>query len=651
MQDSSAHSPPTASPADLAFVERWADYTKAYSIYPPTNARVRAALDAMREQLPKAMANRANAAAGLEIIFFHGGVQLGGKEGELRDGTNASWLHERIRKAGLAGVTILPDVQDDPLLAFTARLLELCNSQELPTEFDELWPDTYRGIQLHDLRFAGRFRKENEPEMPESRVAPQNTGADEVDTSGDQDLVELLMEDEEVKEALDSLQNRMSEETDHGETTYEVDVLGRLLQQMPPDTMDDKDTLLRVTRTALQALESRVGDYGDIQSLPDDVSLIQLMFEASQGILGRCGPTNEEVAVRLREHVGMDNSDLPDHQGHKGDEKITDDEALFWEDVGKLPPPWSKELTLADLESVPEEVGVFLHFFTCADQEDAAEVAKPLLENLLRNGGAPEAAVLLPYLRPPASGPDEAYRRRRGKVLGLLHDAQLAALLRECGLLSKDAIRDRFPRDFGLYLEALDTSKEADREELSRLVGELGPVKIAASADELVGVEGVTQEGRIDRILAVSTPSMMPLFRLLLARGDRTNRQPIVQALRRLRGDDSLACLLSIVDEPELLPVKYLQALTEGGQSASDAWAMRDLIAGVICRYLYATADKPEKTERRAYAIQCLEHFMTPDARDLLRDLLRSRKHLVIPSEPKQIRQAARRVLQTTKAH
>ena len=56
MQEPTEHSPAAAPPADVAFVERWAEFTKAFSIYPATNARVRGALDAMREHLPMALA-------------------------------------------------------------------------------------------------------------------------------------------------------------------------------------------------------------------------------------------------------------------------------------------------------------------------------------------------------------------------------------------------------------------------------------------------------------------------------------------------------------------------------------------------------------------------------------------------------------------
>ena len=651
MSESREPSSTAAPTADAVFVERWADFTKAYSIYPPTNARVEGALADMRKHLPKALAAKANVAGGLEVAFFQGGIEVADAPVEIRDGSNVEWLHQRIRKASLAAVTFLPQVEDASILAFTARLLDLYTRSDLDAEFEALWPEVPQGMKLQDQRFAGRFRQEGEVERP-GRKIPVSAAPVEVDTTGEQDLVDLLMEDEEIREALASFQGRLEEAAEAGDTMHEVDVLGRLIQQMPPDAMDDRETLLRVTRTALQALESRVAQHSDIQALPDDLSLLQLMFEASQGLLGRFGPTNEEVAVRLREHTQDGAADLPTHQGHAGDEKIQDEAELFWQDVASLPAPFDGALTAATIESRPEQVGVLLHFFTAADQEEAAPLARRGLQQRLPGAGRAEAAVLLPYLRPPQGGPDEAYRRRRDRILEFLHEEKLARLLRECGLLGKETIREHFPRDFGLYLESLDVDVAGDLEELSALAGSLGAARIEAAAEELVEVEAITEPERMERILRTRTPSMLPFLRLLLGRTEKGKRQPLIAALRQLRGDDTAACLLSIVDDPELLPVKYLQSLAgEGVSTTTDAWAQRDLIAGVICRYLYATANRPEKADRRAYAIQCLEHFMTPDARKLLEELLRARRHLVVPREPKAVRQAVRRVLQATKAH
>ncbi len=650
MSESTDHPPTAPPPADVVFVERWSDFAKAFSIYPPTNTRVRGALEEMLEHLPKALVAKANVAGGLEIGFFQGGLDVAGMEIELREGSNVEWLHQRIRKACIATVTFLPSVEDEALLAFTARLLDLFTRADLDDSFESLWPEIPPGLKLQDQHFAGRFRAEGEAARTESRVpcAPTPTA---VDTTGEQDLVALLMEDEEIREGLDAFQARLADEAGEGDTIHQVDVLGRLIQQMPPDAMDDRETLLRVTRTAIQALESRVGDSGGIQALPDDLSLVQLMFEASQGLLGRAGPTNEEVAVRLREHASSAVSDAPDHKGHAGDEKIKDEEHLFWEDIAAMPPAFDGALTEQTIESVAEQVGVYLHFFTASDQEEIAPVAREGLQRRLRGARLAEAAVLLPYLRPPQAGPDEAYRRRRDRVLDFLHEERLARLLRECGLLGKETILEQFPLDFGLYLESLDVDTPEDLQELAEVAEALGPSRIESAGDDLADVEGITQPERMARILASPAPSMLPFLQLLLAKVERRERGPLVAALRRLRGDDTIACLLSIVDDPELLPLKYLQSLAGEESASTDRWAHRDLIAGVICRFLYATAHREEKAERRAYAIRYLEHFMTPDARNLVQELLRARRLLVLPREPKVVRQAARRVLQATKHH
>ncbi|MHC5011796.1 MAG: hypothetical protein ACYTG6_12770, partial [Planctomycetota bacterium] len=109
MLETRAHSHSSEAPTSLGVrvAELWADFTKAYAIYPASNVRVTKCLErliaACGEEGAYAPASEGGT-GGLIVLFREGAFLAAGVEGEIAPGTNLAWLKERLDVGALAGV-------------------------------------------------------------------------------------------------------------------------------------------------------------------------------------------------------------------------------------------------------------------------------------------------------------------------------------------------------------------------------------------------------------------------------------------------------------------------------------------------------------------------------------------------------------------
>lgn len=641
----------------LRFAERWAEFTKAYAIYPSTNVRVRGTLETLLETLPDALRTvGVGSAEDLEICFFREALYLAGEEIELHEGTGLRWLHDRIHRAALAGVAFGPGLEEDALLAFTERLLELYAKNEPASSFQELWTGSYPGLRLIDRRFRGSFGADR----PDTDGRTASWGADGtvvIDTSGDLALADRLGERPEIREALATFEERVAERTEAGEATCEVDILSRILRQMPGDVMEDEERVVRITEAALRRLATRLDDlHGDVgDAIASDAEILQLMFEASQGLLGRSEERGREHLVpEVEHHVDGDGPDRPPKRrstsasAHaRRDAEITDDHAAFLRELAELPPPTTEPLTADRIGDPAEQTGVFLHFLHDDDGEEYHAFAERALVAQLEEASPAEMQVLGQYLATP---PDEAEAARRRRLEDVLRRNRVGATLRGRGLITPERVLETFPEAFGLYLESLDPEQAEDRAELETVASSLGVLRIREAREALLGAEHVLEASRLDRLLAAPSRSLLPFYRLALEQGVSSQRQRVVGALRRMYKTQDVACLLFVFDTPEQLPVWYTRALTEPSHRAGFDGAIRAQITQALIGFIRETAGDLRRVDRRVYAIQNLLHFMTSEAVLLLEEILRARTFGIVPREPKHVRQVARQILKQHKA-
>ncbi len=637
----------------IRLAERWADFTKACAIYPDANTRVRRALDEMIEALPAAY-GEVRAGHGLEICFSATEVHVAGRVVPFARGSNLEWLADRLHRAALAGVELKDGATLDSVLRFTKRLLAIYTLQDVERTFDALWPDAtdFEGLRLVDRRFAGTFGERHEDD--ERPVSWGESGL--VDLSSERPIASALSASPRVAAALARLQSLLDASHGGTEEVTEVEVLARLLRQMPRDVMHEPRMVVRLVEQTLDQLAARLEDgvSAGACELPGDADMVALMFEASQGLLGRANdaPTLLPEIDRYEDLV-FDEADPPATGGASSrdrDRDVQDDPGAFWADVSQLPEAFKAPLTRTTIGSDGEQSGVFLHFLADAAATELHPFARTALARLLARPSEQSVSVLASYLRPDPGGDRSRWEARYERLVAFLRESRLAGILRRCDILTPQDVRLDFPRDFGLYIDAIEPSSAPDLAELAGVVASVGRSQVLAARDVLVEQEGILDPRRVERIVASPSEAMLPLLRILIDRGDPETRRRAVAALKKLQAEAAGACLLFVVDQPELLPRDYLLALTDVPPGADDPGRFRIRVAQTLAQYLDATAGDTARTSRRLYAIQHLRRYMTSDARAALERILGRRRWFVLPSEPKAVREAAHAALRDTKA-
>ena len=642
MSDSSNPSPETTAASRTAtFVLRWAEFTKAWSIYPSTNARVTDARDRVVAALPEAIAEVGEVDdLGLRVIFASGRYTVAGRDHELRPGSIEDWLSERIHRAALAGIEFQPDLDAEALSAFTEQLLEHFKRRQLDAPFETLWPDPFAGLRLVDRRFEGFFDDSTVADEAKQVGTAREGGVRNMRAS--REVARLVAENGEIQETVGRLRMHLTTDGSASVDTQSLDVLSKIIDSLPHDTLTDYGQAVDTVQQVLDRLEAEVaradGDGGRHVFSGSSV-FNQVVQATSQGILGSQAPTDAQVAEKLRqERESGEDRPYGSRSGRKGDDAITDDVGELCDDMAALPPPYQGEFTPESVECLDEQLGVLLHFLTELDGVQENESLRAHIVKLLAEPGTRRLSTLYQFLE---TSKGTAFDR----LVTFLRANGLARLLRSCGFLTDTFVLESFPEHFGLFLDSLDPDRPADTQRLGPLLKTLGSRRIREHADALVQEEGVLEEHRVLRLLREAVPALLPLLRLILEQGDDAQRAQAVHRLVQLRLDLPEACLLYVWDDPVGLPLPYLRVIADPDRTREQLVALHGVISQQICRWLRAAEACPDREERRTYAIQHLGAYPSTEAERLLEEVLGSRRFGLVPRESKGIRDAARGAL------
>jgi hypothetical protein len=474
-----------------------------------------------------------------------------------------------------------------------------------------------------------------------------------VDTQRDDSLLDTLMADPEVSAAVSALQERLRAATMEGEATLEVDLLGRIVRQLPADVMSDPQQIRLVTVTAVRRLAAEMDGIGPAADLADVVAekgeISRLLFDASQALLGRTGDADNhhpEIQDLLAQDGGS--------EGNEGARRDRDaaarrDPASILEAIAQLPPPWSEPLDTANVGRLDEQVGVHLHVIANADRTVNQQIegrAMRGLERLLPHPDASAYAVIQQYLVPAPDERGSGWEERRARVLAAMRRTSLSERLRDAGLVTADDAVASFPRGFGLYLDSLDPADGVDLAELDGVVERIGSKRLHEATEELLGAENVLEPPRTRRVLSARTKTMLPFVRLCLTHGDEDTTRQGMEALRRIYATEEVGCLLSLFGSERTLPSWYVDALADDAFDGVAGEALKRKLGGELVRFVRGAEGNTELRTRRIQAIHDLANFPTSDGNILLTDLVEARRFFVLPREPRAIRLAARKALQ-----
>jgi hypothetical protein len=613
----------------LRLAERWSEAARAQSIYPPGHHRVGASLEALAHALSAARALEGSAP--LQIVFTGRGVLAQDTEVDLALAPSLGWLRERLEHAALAGVAIGPEATPAAFAAFDERLLALYGVREPVADAAVAWAgDGWGGLQPLDRRFEGVFGHEA-ARVPGS--ASSTTGATQRTWAGNANarttdprqerLVAGLLQDP----ALVARLRRLTQGEGAGGSTAMLPA-GDDTVLSPREVLDRLVTLVaaedqgaaranQVVAHLVEALETRTqGRLGPVELAAqlEDAELSRRAAWLSSVLVRK--DLDHEQASRVRAAPAQG------PKGHAGDDQVADDPAGFLEELAALPASGEG----GELERPSETLGVLLHILT--HHEEPARIP-----------------ALLPLLAEHLKAPDRESVEVLARVLGALRAVHRFPLARQCGFLTSERMLEAFPLHFGDWLQSLQPTVPADRNELVRVLERLGPKVLQDHAAGLGAPDQICRPGLAASILRLPVPILAPLATIWLRSGDAEALGAVVGWLRSLRLKEHAAQLLELLQDSAAVPSELLNGLIGCVQGRTLPAPAREAALAATAEFVRASAGRADRRARRLEALRMLGGYASPEAAAVLSEVLHRRRWLVIPLEDRLTRRVAAETL------
>ncbi len=630
--------------------EAWADFTKALSIYPETNVRVRENLAQILDAHARSLESSGNALSprseGVAVLFRSGQLVLDGEETEIPDGSSLAWLEARLDRASLAGLEFMASLDEEALLAFTKQLLSIYLRRDGPTDFDALWPDRYDGLVMIDRRFEGRFGVS--ADELEYSGGHASTGAAEDDK---RNLVEVLLESEDVTAPLARLE-ALSDEEAEGTTYSAADLMNRIIKLMPADAMKDRETLVAAVRDVLSALEERVDaeqQQDTLSEITNDMTLSTLLYSVSRSHFTRTGPEETDWAV---DDAIPEAAPAKRKVGHAGDEKIDEDIDAFLEEWAALPEECSIDLSLSHAEVQGEEAAVLLHYLVRTGDTVRLEGLYPTLDKVLKKPGDEVLAVLRAYLQDRAQKKDDARVTigARTPVLDFLRRTNRTNLLRASGVFKIDWVVKAFPQYFTLYLDSLNPRRSQDIEELNIVCRRIGNDRMLRAMGPLLAEGGQLSKDTARDLLLQPDPDRVALARLLVEWHGASIAQALAAFLRKIDLDQPEAFLVRRIHDARYFTIDYLRGLLDLHLGRTKGSRLHNAISDVLCRHIRGTKDAEPRSPTRMASIESLIDYPSANSWFMLQELTQFNLFKLRSLEPAAVRRLARSMRKQYKA-
>ncbi|HMQ20933.1 MAG TPA: hypothetical protein PKE00_00480 [Planctomycetota bacterium] len=638
--DLSAATTSDQTEAALAVALTLVDYLKAYALYPAGNHRVATNCQRVVDQIRQAVA--ADPALPDHRFVFQGDEYV---TGEIRISCQSDprleWLRERFDRCALAGLAFSPDTEVDALAVFAQRFFDIVRERPKNPQFDDYWEESIFGIAPLERRYDGQFSGDadsNRADIAEWLL--QGSDSSKL-------LTEMLRRSSRIANRIESIEGRLRQLADEREksgTSYEgveVDVLEQVLKTLPLEVLGDGPTIVKIVDEVLTKLEESIAnsalDTGTLE-------LGKLLGSISQRFFALKGDPNAPN-TKPKKHEKEAKREL----GHAGDERITDDTSLLFDELATLPPWEGIELGEESEEQLGEIYAVYLTFLVHVDEPHALTRIRRLLRGLLSREEAIFPAVAANYLTWCESQAEEhgdwtAFDR----FVDLVEEAGCPELLTELGQLELGSLVQRFPRTFFAFVDATDPRRNPrDAEKLYQLLELLDPDRITAAEKDLR--DGLQKKDRAEKILAVARPRIMPFLQMLLTQ-DRERWMPMAaKFISELPTQLSEADVFRLLTPDELPPdwtALYLRAVVD----SSARTTLRARTAELVADYLDTTAFDPAMVDARLWGIQLLGRLPCSSSTKALHRILSRKKLFGMKKEDPVVREAAEISLKSIEA-
>ncbi|MDA1195972.1 MAG: hypothetical protein O2894_12415 [Planctomycetota bacterium] len=608
----------------------WADSLKALSIYPDTNERVRAKLDAVltaaRELLQaRGRSPQNDAERGVSILFRHDTVHVDEERGEAPAGSPLLWLRERLAHAGLAGAELMPALDTPALVAFCKRLLANFLRKEPGLSFDDLWPDTYAGIVLIDRRFEGTFGG-LEAQGPYAG-GHAGTSIRAADTSH---FLRGLLAHPKVSTRVLRLSGEATTRAE--ESVGASQLLKQILDEVPAESLNSRDALIGAVCRGLDQMGTRsaaAAPRSDGSGVADSGEFASLLYQVSRTHFARKGPGLERLKPDHAEPVERGPAG-----GRARDANIEDDVHSLVAELADLPSSLAYNLAAGDAECKAEQLATYLYFLTHLEQPAQLPSLVALCGRALEDAGPREVALLREYL---------LAAHDTGNVAAFLVETGRASLLRACGLLTPEYVLADPGTRLPLLLAALEPRSREQLAEVNLLCTHLG-TDLLDLADRLRAPLAALPRDVAAAVFERPHPARLPLVRILLEVHPGRLVPESTVFLRSLDLPHAEAFLLFQLHDMRYLTRAYLCALIDLHLERADAEPLHRAIVDLLCNHIRATQTPlPEHPERVA-SIRALALHPSAQGFLLLKELQKTAFGPFGGTEPAAIRKLAKAV-------
>lgn len=593
-----ATQPPTATAAEAELAQRFADALQSATVLPDGHPRLQELASSITESLA--------AVRGLRLRLRGEQFHVEARP-LLVDTPGLTWLGKRLRGSAVGALELSEALTGASLLAFAGALEANVSRAGSSPRFETLWTETFDGIQL--------LPESERPRPTEDRQAAPPLGKqEERSTRRGRVLAELLEASGEIRARIGAIRAAVE-----GTADRPLDILGRLVDLLPVEVFDCPTSALGVINTVLDEAQEQVAS-----GLP----WVELERKL-RNIVFRVSSDHFKAKATQRAAAGRGSAPLDDAAGDEPD--------VLLREMAELPPA-ATDLIVDERVLSTERLGVLLHL-AINEPNPAPAVVAALVERL-QAAERGELQVLRYYLERLLC---ETGRRNAGlkRIADLMHQAGVDGVVaRDCGLTGELAAT-LFPAAFCMFVDNLDDN-ELDK--IAQMCALVGRERIRAATAELTAPGGILEPARAARILTLPRIEVLPLARILAAKGDATVRAAVITFLQQLRLQSPESAPLYVLAQDQL-PLDYVCGLCDIESGGGWPAALRDQ-AGALLRGFVAGHEADEEIERRVFAIERLGGFPGAETVALLRGLLQGRGPFGIGGrQPKTIRAVAAAVL------